>query len=173
MGAVPIGGGVSSSASLTVSMATFLEGVLSTSGIVPPTIKARSAVGERGLSLNVWHARGVFSFCVSRRGVVVPLLLFAAFAAKCTLLWYRFPSSTRAEPTARMIRDHSALFAGYELCQFVGGLCALRETTTYSPVDRFVYLPGKSASLSHGGTQVSGHALWYHGSVRDLHGCRR
>ncbi|CAN0422314.1 unnamed protein product [Ascophyllum nodosum] len=42
LGAVPIGGGVSSSASLTVATATFLEGILSTEGITPPSPKEKA-----------------------------------------------------------------------------------------------------------------------------------
>ncbi|CAM9278091.1 unnamed protein product [Scytosiphon promiscuus] len=42
VGAVPIGGGVSSSASLTVAMGTFLQGVLSSAGITPPSHKEKA-----------------------------------------------------------------------------------------------------------------------------------
>ncbi|CAM9994312.1 unnamed protein product, partial [Laminaria digitata] len=42
VGVVPIGGGVSSSASLSVAMGTFLEGVLSNAGVTPPSPKEKA-----------------------------------------------------------------------------------------------------------------------------------
>ncbi|CAN0225323.1 unnamed protein product [Ectocarpus sp. 6 AP-2014] len=42
VGSVPIGGGVSSSASLSVAMATFLQGVLTSAGVTPPSPKEKA-----------------------------------------------------------------------------------------------------------------------------------
>eukprot|EP00752_Nemacystus_decipiens_P018584 g16662.t1 len=42
VGAVPLGGGVSSSASLSVAMATFLQGILSSAGVPPPSSKEKA-----------------------------------------------------------------------------------------------------------------------------------
>ncbi|CAN0061539.1 unnamed protein product [Ectocarpus fasciculatus] len=42
VGSVPIGGGVSSSASLSVAMATFLQGVLTSAGVSPPSPKEKA-----------------------------------------------------------------------------------------------------------------------------------
>lgn len=46
VGVVPLGGGVSSSASLSVAMATFLQGILSSAGISPPSSKVQKKAEE-------------------------------------------------------------------------------------------------------------------------------
>lgn len=49
VGTVPLGGGVSSSASLAVAMGTFLQGVFSSAGVSPLSSKVGTVDGERGI----------------------------------------------------------------------------------------------------------------------------
>lgn len=59
---VPIGGGVSSSASLCVATATFLDGVIENAGVVPPSPKVKLVASRlciRGCSAMHWfYAKG-------------------------------------------------------------------------------------------------------------------